>query len=82
MLRDDRSSGEGRRSAPRNVFGESIEPCPISPMTGFYRDGCCNTGMDDVGSHTVCIVATAEFLVFSKARGNDLSTPQPPGGSA
>ena len=77
MLRDDRSSGEGRRSAPRNVFGEPIEPCSLHPLTGFYRDGCCNTGLDDVGSHTVCVVMTAEFLDFSKARGNDLSTPMP-----
>jgi hypothetical protein len=46
-------------------------------MTGFYRDGCCNTGKEDVGSHTVCVVMTAEFLQFSKARGNDLSTPVP-----
>jgi uncharacterized protein len=77
MLRDDRSSGEGGRSAPRNVFGEPIEPCSISPLTGFYRDGCCNTGVEDVGSHTVCVVTTAAFLDFSKARGNDLSTPMP-----
>jgi uncharacterized protein (DUF2237 family) len=76
MLRDDRSSGEGP-SPPRNVFGEPIEACSMSPMTGFYRDGCCNTGAEDVGSHTVCIVATAAFLAFSKARGNDLSTPMP-----
>jgi uncharacterized protein len=46
-------------------------------MTGFYRDGCCNTGAEDVGSHTVCVLATAEFLAFSKSRGNDLSTPVP-----
>ena len=77
MLRDDRSGGEGRRSAPRNVFREPIAACSLSPMTGFYRDGCCNTGVDDVGSHTVCVVATAEFLEFSKSRGNDLSTPMP-----
>ena len=82
MLRDDRSGGEGRRSAPRNVFGEPIAACSLSPMTGFYRDGCCNTGLDDVGSHTVCVVATAEFLEFSKSRGNDLSTPLPAYGFA
>jgi uncharacterized protein (DUF2237 family) len=46
-------------------------------MTGFYRDGCCNTGQEDVGSHTVCAVMTAEFLAFSKSRGNDLATPMP-----
>ncbi len=46
-------------------------------MTGFYRDGCCNTGRDDIGSHTVCVVMTDAFLTFSKSRGNDLSTPVP-----
>lgn len=61
----------------RNVFGESIETCSIQPMTGFYRSGCCHTGDDDVGMHTICIQATAEFLAFSKMRGNDLSTPLP-----
>jgi uncharacterized protein (DUF2237 family) len=82
MLRDDRSGGEGRRSAPRNVFGEPLEACSIDPVTGFYRDGCCNTGVDDIGSHTVCVIATAEFLAFSKSRGNDLSTPLPEYGFA
>ena len=75
MLRDDRDTGGGRRVSPRNVLGESLEICSITPMTGFYRDGCCNTGREDVGSHTVCTVMTSEFLEFSKARGNDLSTP-------
>jgi uncharacterized protein (DUF2237 family) len=75
MLRDDRS-GEGERPAPaRNVLGEPLEICSFKPMTGFYRDGCCNPGQEDVGSHTVCAVMTAEFLAFSKSRGNDLSTP-------
>jgi uncharacterized protein (DUF2237 family) len=82
MLRDDRSGGEGRRRSSRNVFGEPLQACSLSPVTGFYRDGCCNTGIDDVGSHTVCVVATAEFLVFSKSRGNDLSTPMPDFGFA
>jgi uncharacterized protein len=77
MLRDDRSSGEGPRSSPRNVFGQPLEPCSLNPITGFYRDGCCNTGAADAGSHTVCIVATTEFLDFSKSRGNDLSTALP-----
>ena len=77
MLRDDRSDG-GKRPVPaRNVLGEPLEICSFKPMTGFYRDGCCNTGREDVGSHTVCAVMTAEFLVFSKSRGNDLSTPMP-----
>jgi len=77
MFVEESSGGGDRRRAPRNVFGEPLETCATSPMTGFYRDGCCNTGSDDVGSHTVCIVATAEFLAFSKASGNDLSTPLP-----
>ena len=62
----------------RNVLGDTLQPCSIRPpQTGFYRDGCCNTGPEDVGSHTVCVVMTAEFLAFSKAAGNDLSTPLP-----
>ena len=77
MLRDDRDNGDGRRLAARNVFGEPLEICSIKPMTGFYRDGCCNTGREDIGSHTVCVVMTAAFLDFSKSRGNDLSTPVP-----
>jgi len=59
------------------VLGEPLEICSIKPMTGFYRDGCCNTGPEDFGSHTVCAVMTAEFLEFSKSHGNDLSTPLP-----
>ena len=61
----------------RNVFGEIIDTCSNRPMTGFYRTGCCHTGEDDVGLHTVCIEVTAEFLAFSKLRGNDLSSPLP-----
>jgi len=61
----------------RNVFGDPIAICSVKPMTGFYRTGCCETGAEDTGVHTVCIEATAEFLAFSKARGNDLSTPHP-----
>ena len=60
-----------------NVFGKQLEPCGVDPVTGFYRDGCCNTGMGDLGIHTVCVQATAEFLKFSKDTGNDLSTPMP-----
>ena len=56
---------------------EPLEICSIKPMTGFYRDGCCNTGREDIGSHTVCVVMTSAFLAFSKSRGNDLSTPLP-----
>lgn len=59
----------------KSVLGEPLEVCSVSPMTGFIRNGCCETGSDDIGSHTVCIQATAEFLAFSKAQGNDLSTP-------
>jgi uncharacterized protein (DUF2237 family) len=59
----------------RNVLGEKLQPCSVDPVTGFYRDGCCNVGPDDRGVHSVCIRATAEFLEFSKSRGNDLSTP-------
>ena len=77
MLRDDRAGGEGRRQAVRNVLGEALEICSITPMTGFYRDGCCDTGREDLGSHTVCAMMTSAFLEFSKSRGNDLSTPQP-----
>lgn len=60
-----------------NVLGGPLLPCSERPRTGFFRDGCCNTGPDDLGSHTVCIVATPEFLEFSQQRGNDLSTPRP-----
>lgn len=61
----------------KNVLGGELETCSMDPLTGFYRDGCCNTGPDDIGEHTVCVVMTAEFLEFSKSRGNDLSTPAP-----
>ena len=60
-----------------NVFGEPIATCSMRPVTGFYRNGCCDTGPEDFGVHTVCVELTAEFLEFSKARGNDLSTPRP-----
>src|ERR1700752_3269031 len=77
MLRDDRTEGGGGGPASRNVLGEPLETCSIKPMTGFYRDGCCNTGREDAASHTVCAVVTSAFLEFSKSRGNDLSTPMP-----
>jgi uncharacterized protein (DUF2237 family) len=67
----------GQRSTQRNVFGEPLVSCSERPLTGFYRSGCCHTGPEDVGLHTVCVEVTAEFLAFSKARGNDLSTPRP-----
>ena len=66
-----------QRGAQRNVFGEPLKTCSERPLTGFYRSGCCHTGPEDLGLHTVCVEVTAEFLAFSKARGNDLSTPQP-----
>lgn len=61
----------------KNVFGESLIPCSLEPLTGFYRNGCCETGPEDSGTHTVCAVMTEEFLIFSKNRGNDLITPRP-----
>ena len=60
-----------------NVFGEPIEECSSRPVTGFYRSGCCDTGPDAPGVHTVCVRVTAEFLEYSRSRGNDLSTPMP-----
>ena len=60
-----------------NVFDEALESCSEQPLTGFFRDGCCNTSEQDAGSHTVCVKVTAEFLEFSRFRGNDLSTPHP-----
>lgn len=64
-------------TAMQNVLGGPLQPCSVDPMTGFYRTGCCETGPDDLGSHTVCVRVTEEFLAFSKAVGNDLSTPMP-----
>lgn len=60
----------------RNVLGGELQPCSYDPLTGFFRDGCCNTREDDVGTHVVCIKATAEFLSYSRKRGNDLGTPR------
>jgi len=61
----------------RNVLGGELIPCSYDPLTGYYRDGCCNTDVSDQGSHVVCVRVTAQFLAFSAARGNDLTTPQP-----
>ncbi len=63
--------------AKLNVLGETLAPCSEEPMTGFFRDGCCNTAPEDLGRHVVCVRVTADFLEFSKSRGNDLSTPMP-----
>lgn len=60
----------------RNVLGSDLQPCSVNPVTGFFRNGCCETGPHDMGMHTVCAVMTAEFLAYSKAVGNDLSTPR------
>ncbi len=60
-----------------NVFGEELETCGEDPMTGFFRDGCCNTSDQDLGSHTVCVEVTDDFLSYSSSRGNDLVTPMP-----
>ncbi len=62
---------------PKNVLGTVLEDCSHDPMTGFFRDGCCRSGAEDMGLHLVCAVMTSEFLVFSRSRGNDLSTPVP-----
>jgi uncharacterized protein (DUF2237 family) len=60
-----------------NVLGEPLVPCSFDPLTGFFRDGCCKTGVDDVGTHVICAIMTEDFLAFSADRGNDLSTPIP-----
>ena len=65
------------RGSQLNVLGGPLLTCSDQPKTGFFRDGCCNTSEEDLGSHTVCVVLTADFLEFSKSRGNDLSTPRP-----
>ncbi len=65
-----------------NLLGEELKPCSLDPVTGFFRNGCCDTSDQDHGSHTICAVMTADFLEFSKAQGNDLSTPRPEFGFA
>jgi hypothetical protein len=67
---------------PKNVLGTPLAVCGTDPVTGFYRDGCCHTGVEDRGSHTVCATVTREFLEYTKERGNDLSTPRPQFGFA
>ena len=62
---------------PKNVLGGPLQPCSERPVTGFFRDGCCNTSDEDLGAHVVCVRVTAPFLEFSAARGNDLTTPHP-----
>jgi uncharacterized protein (DUF2237 family) len=65
------------RRQERNVLGGPLEPCGTDPVTGFYRDGCCSTGDEDLGSHTICALMSAEFLAQQRSIGNDLSTPMP-----
>ena len=81
MSIEPRGFGPGPRPS-RNVFGEPLAACSMAPLTGFFRNGCCDTSSQDMGSHTVCVVMTDGFLAFSKARGNDLSTPMPEFGFA
>ncbi|MFN7873746.1 MAG: DUF2237 family protein [Pirellula sp.] len=64
-------------SNAKNVLGQPLQSCSVDPMTGFFRDGCCRSGAEDIGLHLVCSVMTDEFLAFSKSRGNDLTTPVP-----
>ena len=77
MPLDDSGWRGGGGGAARNVLGGRLESCSLAPMTGFFRNGCCDTSPEDVGSHTVCAVMTDGFLKFSKSHGNDLSTPMP-----
>jgi uncharacterized protein (DUF2237 family) len=69
--------GDNETMVDRNVLGDELEPCGTEPVTGFYRDGCCTTGAEDLGSHTICAVVTADFLKHQRRIGNDLSTPMP-----
>lgn len=71
------ANGNGHFPKPKNVLGGELQVCCTDPITGFYRDGYCRTGVEDAGRHTVCILATDEFLAYSKSVGNDLSTPRP-----
>ena len=66
-----------RVTGEQNVLGGELDECGVDPITGFYRDGCCTSGPEDLGSHTVCAVVTAEFLAHQQRVGNDLSTPRP-----
>jgi hypothetical protein len=81
MSIEPKGFGPGPRPS-RNVFGEPLQTCSAAPLTGFFRNSCCDTSDQDVGSHTVCAVMTDGFLAFSKASGNDLSTPMPEFGFA
>jgi uncharacterized protein (DUF2237 family) len=76
----DLSNKEGFQTIHKNILGTDLVPCCLTPgkVTGFYRDGMCSSGTDDVGTHVVCAVVDDEFLKFTKTKGNDLSTPSPP----
>jgi uncharacterized protein (DUF2237 family) len=76
-MADARAGRHAGLVTERNVLGDDLEPCGTDPLTGFFRDGCCNTGPEDLGSHTICAVVTAEFLEHQRSIGNDLSTPRP-----
>ena len=78
----DETGGRPGRRPSRNVLGGPMAICSTRPLTGFFRNGCCETSPEDIGSHTVCAVVTAAFLAFSRSRGNDLSTPRPAFGFA
>ena len=73
MLRDDRAEGERRRATARNVLGEPLDICSIQPMTGFFRDGCCNTSPEDIGSHTVCTPKSSGPVLQQPSRKNPVS---------
>jgi len=73
----DETAARRGRPPSLNVLGGPLELCSARPVTGFFRNGCCDTSAEDIGSHTVCAVMTAEFLAYSKRAGNDLSTPMP-----
>ncbi len=76
----DGAGGDAEAGRAKNVLGGELQDCSHDPTTGFFRDGCCNTGPEDAGSHTVCAVLTSAFLEYTKSRGNDLSSPRPESG--
>jgi hypothetical protein len=77
MISTNPSEGRDTAAAERNVLGGELATCSTEPLTGFYRDGCCRTGSEDLGVHVVCAQVTAAFLDYTNERGNDLSTPRP-----
>ena len=77
FLRTSRLGGNIEHVPDRNVLGGPLEPCGTDPLTGYYRDGCCSSGPEDLGRHTICAVMTAEFLEHQRSIGNDLLTPVP-----